>query len=115
MLDINMEFKRGILFIRLEGSLNIKNVGKFENEVIPIILKQEIKYVVINLDKLLFLDIRGVSSLLNLDEIVRSFGGKTTLCSLTNNEVRKLIHKYNIESLFYETNNELTALGVMKI
>ncbi len=115
MLNINMEFRKGILFVRLEGSLTATNINKFENEVIPIILSQEIKYVVINLDKLLTLDKSGVRSLIYLDEIVRNFNGKTTLCSLTSKEVKRQIHSYDLEKLFYETNNELTALGVMKI
>lgn len=115
MLNIDMEFKKGILFIRLEGSLNYKNIHKFETEIIPVVLKHEIKYLVINLDKVILLDRSGLECLIALNEIVKSFGGKTTLCSLTNLEVQKLIHESDFKRLFYETSNELTALGVMKI
>lgn len=115
MLNIDMEFKKGILFIRLEGLLNKKNTYKFEQEVIPVVLKHEIKYVVINLDKVICLDSSGVNILIELNDIVKDFNGKTTLCSLTNLEVRKIIHAENFKKLFYETNNELSALGVMKI
>ena len=41
--------------------------------------------------------------------------GKTTLCSLTNREVKNILNKSEYNNTFYETSNELTALGVMKI
>ena len=51
MLKINMEFSKGILWIRLDGILNKTTSNTFDDEVIPVILKHGIKYVVVNLDK----------------------------------------------------------------
>ena len=115
MLKIDMEFKKGILFVRLEGSLNKKNVEKFNADVIPVILKHGLKYVVVNLDKVNAIDIEGIESLMELNEIVRTLEGKTTLCSLTSKQVKNCLKESDYNNLFYETSNELTALGVMKI
>jgi len=115
MLKINMEFKKGILFIRLDGSFNKKTVKKFDNEVLPIILMNKVMYVVINLDKVYLIDKEGVESRMELENIVRDFKGKTTLCGLTSKYVKTKIEEADYDMKFYETNNELTALKVMKI
>lgn len=115
MLKIDMEFKKGILFVRLEGSLNKNNIEKFNNSVIPVVLKHGLKYVVVNLDKVNSIDIKGIESLMELNEIVSKWEGKTTLCSLTNKEVKTSLRNSDYNSMFYETSNELTALGVMKL
>ena len=115
MLKIEMEFKKGILFIRLEGSLNKNNVEKFNSDVIPVVLKHGLKYIVVNLDKVNTIDTSGIESLMELNEIVSKWEGKTTLCSLTSKEVKTNLRKVNYDNLFYETSNELTALGVMKL
>ena len=109
MLKINMEFSKGILWIRLDGILNKTTSNT------PVILKHGIKYVVVNLDKVNVIDLKGIESLISLNEVVRSMNGKTTLCSLTNREVKNILNKSEYNNTFYETSNELTALGVMKI
>ncbi len=114
MLKINMEFKKGVLFIRLDGSLDNISIDKFNNEVLSLVLNNGLKQIVVNLDKVYNIDEKGIDGLLNLSEIVSSFNGKTTLCSLTNKKVKSLINKINTFN-FYESQNELTALGVMKI
>jgi anti-anti-sigma factor len=115
MLKIDMEFKRGVLFVRLEGSFNKENIEKFNNDVIPVILKHGLKFVVVNLDKVNTLDINGIESLMELNEIVSKYDGKTTLCSLTNKKVQKSLRESTYSDMFYETSNELTAIGVMKL
>lgn len=115
MLKINMEFSKGILWIRLDGILNKTTSNTFDDEVIPVILKHGIKYVVVNLDKVNVIDLKGIESLISLNEVVRSMNGKTTLCSLSNRKVKNILNKSEYNNTFYETSNELTALGVMKI
>ena len=115
MLNINMEFKKGILFIRLDGLLNKRTKETFDNDVLPVVLDNELKYIVVNLDKVLEVDTYGIECLNDLNDIVASFNGKTTLCSLTNKKVKQKIEESKFISSFYETNNELTELGVMKL
>ncbi len=115
MLKIEMEFKKGIFFIRLDGLLTKDNVNKFIDECVPVVLKHGIKYVVINLDKVNAIDLKGIEALMEINDIVRNNLGKTTLCSLSNEEVKSIINQYDYNNCFYETSNELTALGVMKL
>ena len=69
-MKTNIEFRKGILFIRLNGALIRRNINKFESEILPVILKQGLKYVVINLENLEYLDKYGIESLSNLYEIM---------------------------------------------
>lgn len=115
MLNIDMEFKKGILFIRLEGILNKNTKDKFNNEVVALVLKDGIKMIVVNLDRVISIDYEGIKCLMDLNKIVDDNNGRATICSLTNNEVKSYIRESNCSNLYYEASNELTALGVMKL
>ena len=43
MLKINMEYRKGILFVRLKGNLNANTAPRFEEYAIPIIKDYGIK------------------------------------------------------------------------
>lgn len=114
-MKIKMEFKKGILFIRLIGKLEKNNANHFEEEVLPILLIQNIKYIVLNFDEVTSIDNKGLNSLEKLNEIVSSYDGKTSLCSLTSVDVRNKINKNNLYDKFYEISDELSALELFKI
>ena len=52
MLDIDMRFKQGILFIRLSGILNGDTCMKLEESISTLIEDNGIKYVLFNLNNL---------------------------------------------------------------
>ena len=109
MLEINMEFRKGILFIRLTGDLNIKTINIFNEEVIPVILKHGLKYIVVNLDKLDKIDVSGIETLMNLNELVSRWDGKASLCSV-NKSIKNNFTQ--LDSKFYDASDELNALEV---
>ena len=115
MFKINMEFKRGIFFVRLSGEFTKGHVSEFENECLSIILKYGIKYIVINLDKLYIIDGKAIDSLINLSILVNRNKGRVAICGLSSIQVANEIHKVDYEANFYETNDELSALGVIRI
>ncbi|MBQ3020952.1 MAG: STAS domain-containing protein [Bacilli bacterium] len=104
MLNINMEYKSGILFVRLIGSLNKLTANKLVDTLIPIIISQGIKNLVYNFDELVSIDEVGSKSLL--------LGYNAIL----NNNGRVLVvnNKFNLE-FYKETNNELSALKILQI
>lgn len=115
MIKIDMEFKKGLLFIRLTGDLNKISNSEFRNTVFPIVLKNEFKYVVLNLLNLNTIDDLGIESLIDLNHIVETWKGKTSICNLNNEELKKKIYNSALSNCYYQTNNELTAVGVFKI
>ena len=42
MLKMNLEFNKGILFVRLDGMLNRATTYKVNNYLVPVILKHKI-------------------------------------------------------------------------
>lgn len=114
MIKIDMEFKKGILFIRLQGLLTKSNNREFRNEVFPLILKHEFKYIVLNLSNVNSIDEVGIDSLLDLNNIVSSWKGRASLCNL-NEELRHKVYSSELANCYFQTNNELTATGVFKI
>ena len=42
MLNVGTEFRKGILFVRLEGILNRRSSYKLNNYLVPVILKHKI-------------------------------------------------------------------------
>ncbi len=115
MLKIELEFRKGVLFVRLNGKLNKYTKSKLEEEVLPVILKHGITNLVINLDKLTSIDTYGINALINTSNVVNSLSGKLIVCSITNNIVKSKLNNKEYITNFYEVSNELTALGVINI
>lgn len=82
MLKINLEFRKGVLFIRLNGSLNDKesldNINNLINEI-------GFKYIVFNVDNLKCIDLDGIKCILNYQKLLLNKHGKLLLCESEKN------------------------------
>ena len=104
MLNINMEFNSGILFVRLIGSLNKLTVNKVYDTLIPVVKDNGIKNLVYNFDMLKSIDNEGFKSLLNC------------YYELICNNGRLLVVNNKFHLLFFkEVDNELSALNILRI
>lgn len=85
MLDINIEFTKGVLFIRLEGVLNNSNVDSIKSTIMKILNEGGIRYLVFNVHNL---KIEDDSSLFNkCEEIIKINDGKMLICGLNDEQV----------------------------
>ena len=91
MLDIDMRFKQGILFIRLNGILNGDTCMKLEESISTLIEDNGIKYVLFNLNNLDYIDKYGINLILK------------NYINITNNNGNLII--CGIEKLFTYTNS----------
>lgn len=105
MLKINMEFRKGILFIRLKGDLTKLTYQSLNDYLIPIIYNNGIKYVVYNLEKINNLDCFGRLSLKEGYTATKRNNGTCLICG-------KQIY-FNDE--FKTVKDELEALRLIKI
>lgn len=105
MLKINMEYRKGILFVRLKGNLNANTAPKFENYAIPIIKDYGIKYVVYNLSELVSLDSRGESALIKGGDEIKTNDGRVLI---VNNSINSTLDYPVIQ-------NELVAMDLIHI
>lgn len=104
LLNLNMEYKNGILFVRLIGSLNKLTANKLVGSLIPIIVSQGIINLVYNFNELKSIDEVGYKTLLlGYNAIINN-----------NGNVLVVNNRFNLK-YFKEVKNELSALKILKV
>jgi len=107
---MDLEYHKGVLFVRLDGSLTKKNTYKINNYLAPVILKHRIKYLVYNLFSVSKLDESGMDAIMRTKYAIKSNCGSVYLCEIPEH-LRKKLKRLRIK----ETDNELTALDILKV
>lgn len=110
MLKMDLEFCRGILFVRLRGKLLRKNSYKINNYLNPVLKKHKIKYVVYNLFFLEDIDASGIDAILNSKYIVKSNNGKIRMCEVNSN-IKEKIKQTRLARI----TNELAAFKLLEV
>ncbi len=105
MLKINMEFRKGILFVRLKGELNKYTYKGLNDYLSHIIEEQGIKYLVINLACINDMDKYGIGSLKKYIKETNKNNGYTLICN----------SKFAFNNNTITIENELTALKIINI
>ena len=105
MLKINMEFRKGILFVRLKGNLTKYTYECLEKYLLPVIDKNGIKYLVYNLEGVTLMDNYGKTALKKGIEAACINQGEGALCNAKN----------TLRDEFKVFDNELTALTKLQI
>ena len=112
MLYIKKEFRKGILFVRVKGSLDKDSIDKFKNEVTDLITDMKISNVVFNLSLLINIDFYGVESLLKGYNACKRLHGISMLCGI-NKDIQKYINKSR--GKMYQIKDEMQALDLIKV
>ena len=115
MLDIDLEFCNGILFIRLKGILNKNTVDKLKNEVNNLVEEVGIRNLVFNISELKSIDCYGINALLNNYELCKNNNGRSLVCGINNNLVKHRINNSRLLKYMYETSDELSAVNVINL
>lgn len=115
MLDINIEFRKGILFVRLSGELSKNTVDKLNNEVTNLIKDNGIRNIVFNINSLNMIDIKGINALLYNYEIIRNNNGRSCVCGMNNTLVSHRIKNSRLLKYMYEASDELSAFNVINL
>ena len=113
-MKTDIDYKKDILYIKVNGVLVGNKVEKFETEVIPIILGLNAKYVTINLKDVDLIDRRGINSLIKVSNVVNRFKGKVVLCEL-NNYLKDNFKHSDVFDYCYKSKNEKSSVGVFKL
>lgn len=115
MLDINIEFRKGILFVRLRGILSDNTCLKLDCNLKEIINQMIIRYVVFNIEELSYIDLKGINTLLNYNLTLNQHGGRALLCGLKNGLVKHRIANSQMLSYMFEVSDELGAINAINI
>lgn len=115
MLEINMESRKGILFIRLKGMLNSHTVEKLDKEVTSLVINAGIRNLVFNLEEVTNIDMKGIDTLLKNYELCKKNNGKTLICNLDNSLVKNRIYNSKLLEFMYEASDEISAINVLNL
>ena len=113
-MNIGIEFRKGILFIRLAGSLNEKTVPILDEEVTSLIKQNEIRNVVFNLKELDSIDQKGIKFLLYNYDLCKNYKGQGLICNICNRSVYSKLKQSKIFKYLFETNDELSAINAIE-
>lgn len=80
MLKIIYEFRKGIFFIRLLGTLNKKNYQENEKILDEIISVNKFKYIVVNTNYLEKIDLEGLNLIINILKKTQECNSSLVLC-----------------------------------
>ena len=114
MLDINLEFIRGMLFIRLEGILDINTIPKLNECFNKMIHKNGIKFFILNLESLEKVDDEGLKTIIDKYFDITLHDGKLIICGY-NKKYNINLELENIFNQIEHTKNELTAVKLINI
>lgn len=100
LLKVLMEFRKGILFVRLFGILNEKTIKNFRNEVKEVIIASGIKYVVLNTYNLEGITKDGVNEIKSLKKMMKKSDGEFFLFAGETKELKSLVNLENELKVF---------------
>ena len=113
-MRINTEYRKGIIFLRIKGYLDKKSYKELLDEVNNIIENFGITNIVLNLDEITRIDMKGISSIYFIYEKLKKYKGSIYLCS-NNNEVKSKLKKERLFKYINEIDSELKAFDLIKI
>lgn len=114
MLEINLEFVRGMLFVRLDGVLDCNTYTKLSNCLDTMIHEKGLKYFVVNLENLEYIDERGIQAIIDRYFDVTLHDGKLVICGY-NHQFQKNLDIGNIFEQIERTSNELGAFRLINL
>ncbi len=98
MLKTSMEFRKGILFIRIKGDINKNTVKE--------IIDEDFKYIVLNIDNIYSIDSYSIKYLKKLYKDYKNKKGNIIICDKFNisrklfKEIPKIDNEYAAFKLF---------------
>ena len=79
IVDIDMEFRKGILFIRLLGMMNETNGNEVENMLREYIVEKGVKYIVLNLENVRMNSVHAYNLIVKSNSFIKINHGRLIL------------------------------------
>ncbi|MEG1351157.1 MAG: STAS domain-containing protein [Bacilli bacterium] len=114
MLKIYMEFRKGILFVRLNGILTKDTIDILNSEVLETIKNNGIKYLSYNLEELEYIDIMGIKGIIESFNLINNNNGQLILCGYKD-LVKIRLEKNKLFDYINHTSNELKVFELIKV
>ncbi|MDD2203120.1 MAG: STAS domain-containing protein [Bacilli bacterium] len=115
MLDIDMEFRKGILFVRLSGEFSVSNCSKLNDKLKKLVNENNVRFITFNVFGLSYIDLEGINTILRYNQALSKINGKALICGIENDFVKSRMYKSNILSSIFETKDELGAINYINL
>lgn len=113
-LSLDMEFREGVLFVRLKGELDHHTSDLLREKIAPIIDEYRIRFLVLNLNELEFMDSSGLGVILGRYNQINRSGGKVVVCGL-NKYLEQIFRMSGIFDVIDYTKNEDNAIEYLGV
>lgn len=110
MLNADIEYKRGILFVRLEGEINDNTLIDLSDNLELIISKAGIKYMVLNVEKGYFGNCSNLDNIISIYKEKLGIDGKLLVCGYADE--KSLSKKFN---QLYKMSTEWSAFNLINL
>lgn len=114
MLNVDTEYREGILFVRLKGHLNKDTINKLNKKVTQVVKDNGIRKIVFNFNNLKSIDEKGISTLLYNYELCKVLDGRSLMCG-NNDNIRSKLKRSRLINYIYETTDELSAMKILNM
>ena len=94
-MTTEIKYKKNILYLKINESLNKDTYYNFESEIVPIVLNLKINKLNINLSKVLNIDDIGINSLIKVSSIINGFNGEVDVRGI-NNSIRNILNESDL-------------------
>ncbi|WP_096188547.1 anti-sigma F factor antagonist [Evansella halocellulosilytica] len=113
-LLIDLEQRENVLCVRLEGELDHHTAMELRERVDLALEENELRHVLLNLEKLSFMDSSGLGVVLGRYKLVKQFGGEMVVCSISP-QVKRLFDLSGMFKIIRLESNELDALMTLGV
>jgi stage II sporulation protein AA (anti-sigma F factor antagonist) len=113
-LSVNLVVRNNVLCIRLEGELDHHTAEVLRAQVDESIQKNSIHHIVLNLEKLSFMDSSGLGVILGRYKLIKNIGGEMVVCAISP-PVKRLFEMSGLFKIIRLEETEKTALQTLGV
>ena len=108
-LTIDMEIKHDVLCIRLSGELDHHTADELRDKVSNAIVKNNVRHIILNLERLSFMDSSGLGVILGRYKQIKQVHGEMVVCAISP-AVHRLFDMSGLFKIMYLEPTEEFAL-----
>lgn len=113
-LHVDFIVKENVLLVRLEGELDHHEASRLREAWQQELLNNDVGHVIVNLEKLTFMDSSGLGVMLGRYKEVQASGSEMVICSISP-EVRRLFDLSGMFKIVKLVDNETFALEMLGV
>lgn len=110
MLDIDMEYRKCILFVRLGGDFTTHNCTLLDNKLKSLVDNNNVRFIAFNVSNLHNIDLMGINTILKYNSALSKINGKAFICGIDNKIVKSQVSNSSMLHYIFDTTDELGAI-----